>query len=136
MLPLGALHCVATFFFTFALQYDLAPHISGLKRLAVIFQMVLAYWLLNQRSDIRKRIIGGIGVVAGVILIAIPNTFLVISPKLNLIVTANRRCIWFPDYPSYDVFIVIISPATVCTVTVLTTVTWIEIVCVAAATYS
>ena len=75
MLPLGALHCVATFFFTFALQYDLAPHISGLKRLAVIFQMVLAYWLLNQRSDIRKRIIGGVGVVAGVILIAIPNTF-------------------------------------------------------------
>ena len=72
MLPLGALHCVATFFFTFALQYDLAPHISALKRMAVLFQMVLAYWLLNQRSDMRKRIIGGIGVVIGVLFIALP----------------------------------------------------------------
>jgi len=72
MLPLGALHCVATFFFTFALQYDLAPHISALKRMAVIFQMLLAYWLLDQRSDMKKRVFGGIGVVIGVLFIAMP----------------------------------------------------------------
>lgn len=75
MLPLGALHCVATFFFTFALQYDVVPHISALKRLAVIFQMILAYWLLNQRADMKKRIFGGLGVVAGVLLIAMPGAF-------------------------------------------------------------
>jgi uncharacterized membrane protein len=51
--------------------YDVVPNVSALRRLVIVFEVILGYFLLKQKTDIKKRIIAGIGVVIGCILIAI-----------------------------------------------------------------
>lgn len=55
----------ATFFFT------IVPYVSALRRVVIVFEVLLAYIFLKEKDNFRRKIICSIGVVIGVILIGI-----------------------------------------------------------------
>lgn len=57
--------------FTYMFLLDNVPNISALRRSVIVFEVILGFFILNQKVDIKKRLIASIGVVAGCILIAI-----------------------------------------------------------------
>lgn len=57
--------------FTYMFLFANVPNVSALRRSVIVFEIILAYFLLKQKANIRKRIIAGLGVVAGCVLIAI-----------------------------------------------------------------
>lgn len=62
---------VSNISFTFMFLFDNVPNVSALRRLVIVAEVILGYYMLKQRSNIKKRIIASLGVVAGCILIAI-----------------------------------------------------------------
>lgn len=51
--------------------FTVTANVSALRRVVIIFDVILAYFILRQREDIKKRLLASVGVVIGVILIAL-----------------------------------------------------------------
>jgi uncharacterized membrane protein len=64
-------HFIAIVAFNSALLLDVTPHISALRRVVIVFEVVFGYFFLHQKDHIRRRLIASIGVVVGVLLIAL-----------------------------------------------------------------
>ncbi len=69
-LAIGFFHFLASVAFTITLLMALVPYISALRRTVIIFEILFGYLLLHQRTNLRRRLYAGAGVVAGVLLIA------------------------------------------------------------------
>lgn len=52
--------------FAQALLMGLTAEVSSLKRVSIVFQVVLAYYVLGQQADIRRRLIGIIAIILGI----------------------------------------------------------------------
>lgn len=68
-LPTGFAYFISHICFTSAFLYDVVPHVSALRRLVIVFEVLLGYLILKQREDIKKRIICALGVVVGIAII-------------------------------------------------------------------
>lgn len=51
--------------------FTATANVSAVRRVVIIFDVILGYFILSQREDIKKRLLASVGVVIGVILIAI-----------------------------------------------------------------
>ncbi|MEK7641206.1 MAG: DMT family transporter [Patescibacteria group bacterium] len=56
---------------TCAYRYSIVPYVGTLKRLQIPFTILLAYFLIKERTNFRDRLTGGIIIAAGAILIGI-----------------------------------------------------------------
>jgi drug/metabolite transporter (DMT)-like permease len=66
----GFLHFVAVSCFNVSLLLAIVPYVSALRRLTIIFEIIFGYLILKQKDDIKKRLLVGLGVVIGAIIIA------------------------------------------------------------------
>jgi drug/metabolite transporter (DMT)-like permease len=67
----GVFYLIATSAASAALLFDISPNVSALKRLAIVFEVILGYFFLQQKEDLRRRLLAGCGVVIGAILIGL-----------------------------------------------------------------
>ena len=67
---IGFLHFLALIASNSALLFAATANVSAFKRVSIIFEVIFAYLILHQKKDIKRRIIGSIGVVVGVIILA------------------------------------------------------------------
>ncbi len=63
---IGFFHFVSIAAFNSALLFDVLPHVSALRRLSIVFEVVFAYFLLDQKQDMKKRLLASFGVVLGI----------------------------------------------------------------------
>ena len=66
---ISALLALNTLLFCGALTLGLAAGVSAMARISIVFQGVLAYWIAGQKTDFRRRIIWGVVIFAGTIVI-------------------------------------------------------------------
>jgi drug/metabolite transporter (DMT)-like permease len=55
--------------FAQALLMGLTAEVSSLKRVSIVFQVILAYYVLGQQADIRRRLIGVVAVILGIAMV-------------------------------------------------------------------
>lgn len=67
----GFLHFFSIITFNSALLFDVVPHVSALRRISIVFEVIFAYLILDQKNDIKRRLMASLGVVAGIIFIAV-----------------------------------------------------------------
>lgn len=70
-LPISLLLFVSNISFTSMFLFDSVPNISALRRLVIVFEVILGFLILKQKTAIKKRLIASVGVVIGCILIGI-----------------------------------------------------------------
>ncbi|KKW42386.1 MAG: hypothetical protein UY92_C0007G0025 [Candidatus Magasanikbacteria bacterium GW2011_GWA2_56_11] len=70
-LKIGFLYLVANLAFNMAFLFAIVPYVSALRRTVIIFEVLFAYFFLQEKTDIVKRAAVSIGVVLGTILIGL-----------------------------------------------------------------
>lgn len=70
-LPINFFLFVNLVAFSSMFLFDIVPNVSALRRLVIVFEVILGYFILKQRTDMKKRVIASVGVVGGCVLIAI-----------------------------------------------------------------
>jgi drug/metabolite transporter (DMT)-like permease len=68
---ISALLALNTLLFCGALTLGLAAGVSAMARISIVFQGVLAYWIAGQKTDFRRRLLWGIVIFAGTIVIGV-----------------------------------------------------------------
>jgi drug/metabolite transporter (DMT)-like permease len=66
---ISALLALNTLLFCGALTLGLAAGVSAMARISIVFQGVLAYWIAGQKTDFRRRLLWGIAIFVGTIVI-------------------------------------------------------------------
>jgi drug/metabolite transporter (DMT)-like permease len=67
---ISALLALNTLLFCAALTLGMAAGVSAMARISIVFQGILAYWIVGQRSDFRRRILWGLAIFIGTLVIA------------------------------------------------------------------
>ena len=67
---ISGLLALNTFLFCAALTYGMAAGVSAMARIGIVFQGILAYWLAGQKADFRRRIVWGLVIFVGTLVIA------------------------------------------------------------------
>ncbi len=62
---------IAVILFNAALLFDVVPHVSAMRRIVIVFEVIMAYFILKQKTDLKRRLIASVGVVIGVLMIAL-----------------------------------------------------------------
>ena len=62
---------MANLAFNMAFLFAIVPYVSALRRTVIIFEVLFAYFFLQEKTDIVKRAAVSIGVVLGTILIGL-----------------------------------------------------------------
>jgi len=70
-LALGALFTFSALAINISLLYDVVPQVIAIFRTSAVFQVFFGFYLLGQRESLVPRLVGSIGVVLGVIIIAV-----------------------------------------------------------------
>jgi drug/metabolite transporter (DMT)-like permease len=70
----SSLLALNTFLFCAALTLGLAAGVSAMARISIVFQGILAYWIADQKTDFRRRILWGVVIFFGTIVIATART--------------------------------------------------------------
>ena len=66
---ISGLLALNTLLFCAALTLGLAAGVSAMARISIVFQGILAYWLAGQKTDFRRRILWGVVIFIGTIII-------------------------------------------------------------------
>lgn len=69
LILISALLALNTLLFCGALTLGLAAGVSAMARISIVFQGVLAYWIAGQKTDFRRRLLWGIVIFVGTIVI-------------------------------------------------------------------
>jgi len=67
---ISGLLALNTFLFCAALTLGMAAGVSAMARISIVFQGILAFWLAGQKTDFRRRILWGIAIFIGTLVIA------------------------------------------------------------------
>jgi transporter family protein len=67
---ISGLLALNTFLFCAALTYGMAAGVSAMARIGIVFQGILAFWIAGQKADFRRRILWGIVIFVGTLVIA------------------------------------------------------------------
>ncbi len=67
---ISALLALNTLLFCAALTLGMAAGVSAMARISIVFQGILAYWIVGQRTDFRRRILWGVAIFIGTLVIA------------------------------------------------------------------
>jgi drug/metabolite transporter (DMT)-like permease len=70
LIVISGLLALNTFLFCAALTLGLAAGVSAMARISIVFQGVLAYWIADQKTDFRRRILWGVVIFIGTVVIA------------------------------------------------------------------
>ncbi len=70
---IGLFHSIAVVMLNSALLFGIVPYISAFKRADIIIQILLAALILDEKDQLKKRLLMSSGVVVGVILIALSH---------------------------------------------------------------
>jgi drug/metabolite transporter (DMT)-like permease len=68
---ISSLLALNTLLFSTALTLGLAAGVSAMARISIVFQGILAYWIAGQRTDFRRRILWGVVIFLGTVIIGI-----------------------------------------------------------------
>lgn len=71
LICLAVLQGGSVLLFAKALLMGLTAEVSSMKRVSIVFQVILAYYVLGQRSNIRRRLLGVIALIAGIAILHI-----------------------------------------------------------------
>ena len=66
---ISGLLALNTFLFCAALTLGMAAGVSAMARISIVFQGILAYWIAGQKTDFRRRILWGVAIFIGVLII-------------------------------------------------------------------
>jgi drug/metabolite transporter (DMT)-like permease len=66
---ISGLLALNTLLFCAALTLGLAAGVSAMARISIVFQGILAYWIAGQKTDFRRRILWGVVIFVGTIII-------------------------------------------------------------------
>ena len=67
---ISGLLALNTFLFCAALTLGMAAGVSAMARISIVFQGIMAYWLADQKTDFRRRIMWSIAIFFGTLVIA------------------------------------------------------------------
>jgi drug/metabolite transporter (DMT)-like permease len=73
LLLISGLLSLNTFLFCAALTLGLAAGVSAMARISIVFQGVLAYWIAKQKTDFRRRILWGVAIFIGTLVIGLAS---------------------------------------------------------------
>lgn len=68
---IAVLYVIANLSFNLTFYFAIVPYVSALRRIVIVFEVLLAYYMLKERADLRKRVLAAVGVVMGAILIGL-----------------------------------------------------------------
>ena len=68
---ISGLLALNTLLFSFALTLGLAAGVSAMARISIVFQGILAFWIAGQKTDFRRRILWGVVIFLGTVIIGI-----------------------------------------------------------------
>ena len=71
LLLISSLLALNTLLFCTALTLGLAAGVSAMARISIVFQSVLAYWIAGQKTDFRRRILWGVAIFIGTLVIGL-----------------------------------------------------------------
>jgi len=66
---ISGLLALNTLLFCMALTLGLAAGVSAMARISIVFQGILAYWIAGQKTDFRRRILWGVVIFLGTVII-------------------------------------------------------------------
>ena len=66
---ISTLLAVNTLLFSAALTFGLAAGVSAMARISIVFQGILAYWIAGQKTDFRRRLLWGVVIFLGTVII-------------------------------------------------------------------
>jgi uncharacterized membrane protein len=66
---ISGLLALNTLLFCWALTFGLAAGVSAMARISIVFQGILAYWIAGQKTDFRRRILWGVVIFLGTVII-------------------------------------------------------------------
>jgi drug/metabolite transporter (DMT)-like permease len=68
---ISGLLALNTLLFSTALTLGLAAGVSAMARISIVFQGILAFWIAGQKTDFRRRILWGVVIFFGTVIIGI-----------------------------------------------------------------
>jgi drug/metabolite transporter (DMT)-like permease len=68
---ISGLLALNTLLFCAALTLGLAAGVSAMARISIVFQGILAYWIAGQKTDFRRRMLWGVAIFMGTVIIGI-----------------------------------------------------------------
>jgi len=66
---ISGLLALNTLLFSMALTLGLAAGVSAMARISIVFQGILAYWIAGQKTDFRRRLLWGVAIFLGTVII-------------------------------------------------------------------
>ncbi len=71
LFKINIFYVIANLMFNFTFLFAIVSYVSALRRFVVVFEVILAYAILHERTDLKKKIIAAVGVATGAILISL-----------------------------------------------------------------
>ncbi len=69
LILISALLALNTYLFCAALTLGMAAGVSAMARISIVFQGILAYWFAGQKTDFRRRLLWGVAIFVGTVII-------------------------------------------------------------------